>query len=139
MVCTVNTIPFSDLRKEAMKIFGLEKDHLDSALIAQLHAPELDPTTPVTISYPMKKHISLDENVYKVDVIQRTNVVSTHHFGNYDTLEQSFPPLFDYIEKKGYTPVFPMCIIFHKSVKYKALFKRNPDEFVTEVQIPIDS
>lgn len=137
VVQTTKPVPFSDLRKEAAKLYSSEKDHLDTALIALVHEPKLAPSTPVTVSYPTSKQFTSKQTGYEDLVIQRSKVVFTHHFGSYDSLEESFAPLLDYMAKYQLTPQFPLRIIFHKSVKYKSLFQRKPDDFVTEIQIPI--
>lgn len=138
VVQTIEPVPFSNLRREATKLYGQEKNNLDSALIALVHAPKLEPSTPVTIAYPSQRFIPLNDTLYKNHVIQRSKVVSTLHCGNYENLEEAFAPLLNYLAEKELTPIFPLRMIFHKSVKYKALFQRKEDEFVTEIQIPVE-
>lgn len=138
VIQTIEPVPFSSLRKEATKLYGQQRDNLDSAMIALVHEPKLVANTPVTIAYPSQKYLSVDDTTYVNRVIQRSKVVSTLHCGNYESLEESFAPLLNYLAENELSPIFPLRMIFHKSVKYKTLFQRKEGDFLTEIQIPIE-
>jgi DNA-binding transcriptional MerR regulator/effector-binding domain-containing protein len=61
--------------------------------------------------------------------------VSLLHKGPYDQLGRSYAQILDYVRGKGYEVVLPTREVYHKGPGM--IFRGNPKNYLTEIQIPI--
>ena len=62
--------------------------------------------------------------------------VTLVHQGPYETLRESYKRLFAYVQEKGYTIRRPTREVYRKGPG--PIFKGNPKNYLTEIQIPIE-
>ena len=84
--------------------------------------------------FPVRK--GLNENGISVRELKGGKCVPLIHQGPYDTLGDSYKKIFAYINEKSYKIKLP-----HREVYIKApgwIFKGNPKNYLTELQIMIE-
>lgn len=90
--------------------------------------------------------LEIDKNLYQIEVLPRSLVLTTIHRGDYDDLKPVFEGLFQYIEKNNLTTSTPFRVIFHREKRdwerpdflIKPVATAKPEnEYITEIQIPL--
>ena len=84
----------------------------------------------ITRTFPTEKS---NMNIYELPAVDK--MASIVHHGSFETFEKSFGALAKWIEKNNYSidRSIPTREIYHKT----ELDTDNPDEYITEIQIPI--
>ena len=83
--------------------------------------------------FPIKKQVAADGiNIQTLPAVRSVTLV---HRGPYDTLGRSYAIALDYAKQKGYEIAQPTREVFLKGPGM--IFKGNPKNYLTEIQLPI--
>lgn len=83
--------------------------------------------------FPVKKKMESPD--IKVHTLPETRVLALIHEGDYDRLHATYACLLDEINRRGLRPLVPSREIYIKGPGM--IFKGNPKNYVTEIQIPV--
>lgn len=83
---------------------------------------------------PVKKAISGKSTSF---TLKGGKFATLTHRGPYDAITHSYARLFDFINQQGARPGLPSREVYHKGPGM--IFKGNPQRYLTEIQIPIES
>lgn len=86
--------------------------------------------------FPVKKAKKTDADIH-VRELPSVVVLCLRHVGPYDGISQSYGRLLSEIRKRGAVPTVPSREVYLKGPGM--LFKGNPQKYVTEIQIPVES
>ncbi|MFI3253703.1 MAG: hypothetical protein R3Y63_05130 [Eubacteriales bacterium] len=134
---------FDTLRKKFFELFDVGKKVLkpNGSFFCLCNENSFTRNSVVKLCAPLENSsLEFDKNKYKMEVLQRTNVISTIHQGSYDDLDQAFTALLAYGKEHEKELTLPCRIIFHKEKRKWTrgrFFKRSPKQYITEVQIPL--
>lgn len=136
-----NPSTYAVLKETAYNLSDKAKKNLKGSVFCLSEFPYLKADSMLKVCCPIDKPtFAFDKDKFKVEVIQRTKVVTAIHMGEYNDLEDIFQALHEYIEKNQLTAHKPYRIIFHKEKRAKerpSIFKKPENKYVTEVQIPL--
>lgn len=83
----------------------------------------------------------VDSKAFAYKVVQRERVLSTIHKGGYDSIQESFLRLEEYLAEHGLQSLHAYRLVVHKEKRKwqrdKFLKKAEKEEYITEVQILI--
>ena len=83
--------------------------------------------------FPVRKQVEVDG--VSVRQLPESPCVTIVHKGRYTALGRSYAPVLRYIREKRITIALPMREIYIRGPG--AIFRRNPDDYLTEIQLPI--
>lgn len=84
------------------------------------------------VAFPISGKISINDPEMEVKNLPKRKVLSVVHKGTYDTLVFAYNALFEHIKNKGYETIGPMADIYLSDPNTV-----NPEDLMTEIQIPI--
>lgn len=128
---------------------GIASLHFEAKLNAKgsfvciLAQPHLEEGVPLPI-YCLVENSSfhVDSAVFEYTVLQRIRVAAVIHKGEYDTIQESFFRLDEYLAEHGLASKGIYRLVVHKEKRKwqrrKFLKKAEKDEYITEVQIVIE-
>lgn len=143
MFTHVEECQYSALKETAYHLVEKAGKQVNGSVICLCEGVTLQDCSKIKVYCPItKEKFTFDTSKYKIEVLQRTNVISTVHTGEFNDLEEAYSSLQRYITQEQLTSTKPIRIIYHKEKRKKdriGFFFKNCKKYVTEVQIPFES
>ena len=88
----------------------------------------------VEIVEPITRAFAGNDTISVLELPAVEKMVCSVHQGSFSTIEKTNQALYDWIKQNGYKKCGPMREIYHKG----EWITENPEEYITEIQIPIE-
>ncbi len=138
VLTTREEILFSDLENTIEALSKVVMEERNGSIIILVYHPDLRNESTIRLCYPVKDiNFAIDEQKYKFDTLEKTSVVSTIHFGEYDKLDGTAQFLTEYTIENNLSVTMSLRFLLLKGEQSYALAKRSPSDFITEIQIPV--
>lgn len=124
--------PYSDSGKAMGKVYRCAGRHHCGPAMNLYFDGEYKEIADIETCLPVKKAVTSSCN-YKI--LAGGQFLTITHTGSYETISSSYEILFEYINQQGITSKLPFREVYIKGPGM--IFKGNPNNYITEIQIPI--
>ncbi len=127
---------YSDVGQYIGAIYKEVKDKANGANFNCYYDEEYKEVADIELCVPTKGVLLSHNSEITYKKLPKIRGISTMHKGSYETLNQAYKALLDYAKENFLECKIPSREIYHKGPG--AIFKGNPDKYVTEIIIPIE-
>lgn len=89
----------------------------------------------IELCVPIKKEI--DNKAIRCKILPQVKALRTTHYGSYETLYLAYQAMFEYVNTHHIETFTPSREIYIKGPG--TIFKGNPDNYVTEILLPLET
>jgi len=125
---------YSDVGKYIGKIYGVVKGNGKGAPFNCYYDSEYTEDADIELCVPISKPVKNSEVTSRE--LPRIKAICTTHNGSYESLNKSYKVIFDYAKENNFNCLIPSREIYVKGPG--KIFKGNPNNYVTEIIIPIE-
>lgn len=129
------TYTYPDIQESSDTIHSIAVNNSDSVLICLGENTLINNDTSFTLCFPFKEVDYMSYNSEDFFVLQRTDVLSLLHVGEYDNLNSELEKLYKFALDNELTPKFPYRIIYQKT--HSKLFLNKNHQYSIEIQLPV--
>lgn len=127
---------YSDVGHYIGKIYKVVKDKANGAPFNCYYDEEFKEDADIELCVPTKGILHSSNSDIICKQLPQIKGIATIHTGSYETLNQAYKALLDYAFEHQLKCKIPSREIYQKGPG--AIFKGNPDKYVTEIIIPIE-
>lgn len=124
---------YSDIGKYIGNLYREAKSNVSGPPINLFYDESYMEDAQIELCLPLKKKIYSEK--YEVKEIEKIRSISVIHNGSYETINYAYKALIDYAKENNLELEVPSRLIYHKGPGM--IFKGNPNNYITEVIIPI--